>query len=338
MASAGWLLWAVIIAALFFDYVNGFHDTANAIATTVLTGALSIPMAIFMAAGLNFAGAFFSHAVAKTIAHDIVDKARFDVSLGTILAALLAAIAWNLITWRQGLPSSSSHALIGGIIGAVVGQALIQHHRLDVFLAKGITKTAIALVISPIFGFLVGHLFMVGLMWIFRHTAPSKLTRSFKFFQVLSAASMALSHGTNDTQKTMGVITMALLSAGYLKTADIPGWVVVVCAAAMAFGTAAGGWRIIKTVGRKVMTLQPVHGFAAETSGAAVIFAASFFGAPVSTTHVISSSIMGVGSAQSFSGVRWNVVRQIIGAWVLTFPVTAVLAALCTVLLHPLLG
>lgn len=320
MANVSFLLVAVILAALFFDYVNGFHDTANAIATTVLTGALSIPMAIFMAAGLNFAGAFMNQAVATTIGKGIVPPGV--VTLGTILAALLGAIIWNLITWWQGMPSSSSHALIGGIVGAVIGQGGFH----DLHFA-GLKKIGLALVISPILGLIVGHLFMISLMWIFRRTAPSRLTTGFKFFQVLSAGSMALSHGGNDTQKTMGIITMALASAGVISDFHIPLWVIITCATAMAVGTAAGGWRIIKTVGRKVLTLQPVHGFAAETSGAAVIFAATALGAPVSTTHVISSSIMGVGSAQRINGVRWNVVGQILQAWLLTLPVTAAMSA-----------
>lgn len=331
MASSTWLLLAVIGAALFFDYVNGFHDTANSIATTVLTGALSIPMAIFMAAGLNFAGAFLNEAVAKTIGKGIV--APSAITLATILAALLGAIVWNLLTWWWGIPSSSSHALIGGLVGSVLGQGLF--HELQ---WGGLKKIFIILIVSPLLGFLVGHLFMVGLMWIFRRTAPSKLTRSFKVIQVLSAASMALSHGGNDTQKTMGIITMALASAGYLQgDFHIPLWVVVSCALAMAMGTAAGGWKIIKTLGRGVMELQPVHGFAAETSGAAVIFAATALGAPVSTTHVISSSIMGVGSAQRMNGVRWKVVGSIVQAWLLTLPLTALISAGIAFALHLLL-
>jgi len=331
MASSVVLLWAVVITALFFDYVNGFHDTANSIATTVLTGALSIPMAIFMAAGLNFAGAFLNQAVATTIGKGIVEPTA--ITLSAILAALLGATVWNLLTWWWGIPSSSSHALIGGLVGAVVARGgWNQLHP------AGLGKIGIALLISPLLGFFVGHLFMVGLMWVFRHTAPSKLTRSFKAIQVLSAASMALSHGGNDTQKTMGIITMALVSAGTLTEFHIPILVVVACALAMAMGTAAGGWKIIRTMGRGVMELQPVHGFAAETSGAAVIFAATALGAPVSTTHVISSSIMGVGSAQSFNGVRWKIVGNILQAWLLTLPMTALISAAIAFLLKLALG
>jgi PiT family inorganic phosphate transporter len=321
------LLWAVVLTALFFDYVNGFHDTANSIATTVLTGALSIPMAIFMAAGLNFAGAFLNEAVAKTMGRGIV--APEVMTLGTILSALLGAIIWNLLTWWFGIPSSSSHALIGGLVGSAIGQG--QFYALEF---RGLAKIGLILVVSPILGFAVGHLFMIGLMWIFRRTAPSKLTRSFKVIQILSAASMALSHGGNDTQKTMGIITMALASSGVIADFHVPLWVIVACASAMAMGTAAGGWKIIKTLGRGVMELQPVHGFAAETSGAAVIFAATALGAPVSTTHVISSAIMGVGSAQRMNHVRWKIVWSIVQAWLLTLPITALISAAIAYLLN----
>lgn len=332
MASSSiWVIGILVLLAISFDYINGFHDTANSIATTVLTGALSIPWAILLAASLNFVGAFMSKAVATTIGKGIVAPGKID--LITVLAALVGAIVWNLLTWWKGLPSSSSHALIGGIIGAVAAR-----HGFGEFEMDGLKKIAIALVLSPILGFLFGHLMMVATYWIFRHTAPTKINRWFKFFQVLSASSMALSHGGNDAQKTMGLITMALVAGGYVKTEGgqfpIPFWVVLSCATAMGLGTAAGGWRIIKTVGRKVLALQPVHGFAAETSGAAVIFAATAMGAPVSTTHVISGSIMGVGSAQGLNRVRWNVVRQIVSAWILTLPASAVVAAIISWLLY----
>jgi inorganic phosphate transporter, PiT family len=324
MASGSlWLIWTVVLIALAFDYINGFHDTANSIATTVLTGALSIPWAILLAASLNFLGAFMSKAVATTIGKGIVDPGF--LTLTTVLAALLGAIIWNLLTWWKGLPSSSSHALIGGLVGAVWAQVGIHH-----FQTAGLKKVALSLLISPVIGFVFGNLFMTALFWIFRHTGPGKLNRYFKFFQVLSAASMALSHGANDAQKTMGIIAMALVAGSVTKAGEqlpIPFWVVFACAAAMALGTAGGGWRIIKTMGRKVLTLQPVHGFAAETAGATVIFIATAFGAPVSTTHVISGSVMGVGSSQRLSNVRWNIVRQIVSAWVLTLPASALLAA-----------
>ncbi len=324
MASSVWLIWVLVGTALIFDYINGFHDTANSIATTVLTGALRIPYAIFLAASLNFVGAFMSKGVATTIGKGIVDPSKVD--LQTVFAALIGAIIWNILTWLKGLPSSSSHALIGGIVGAVAAR-----HGFHNFHLAGLKLIAIALITSPILGFIVGHLMMVVTYWLFRRTAPSKLNRWFKVFQVLSASSMALSHGGNDAQKTMGLITMALVAGGFVVPQGgafpIPLWVVVACASAMALGTAAGGWRIIKTVGRKVLSLQPVHGFAAETSGAAVIFAATAFGAPVSTTHVISAAIMGVGSSQGLKGVRWSIVKQIVGAWVLTLPASALMAA-----------
>ena len=324
MASTSlWLIWAVVLIALAFDYINGFHDTANSIATTVLTGALRIPWAILLAASLNFTGAFFSKAVATTIGKGIVDPGI--LSLTTVLAALIGAIIWNLLTWWKGLPSSSSHALIGGLVGAVAAQVGFQH-----FQVAGLKKVGLALLISPLIGFLFGNLFMTALYWMFRHIGPGQLNRYFKFFQVLSAASMALSHGANDAQKTMGIIAMALVAGTAAPGAaelPIPFWVVFACASAMALGTAGGGWRIIRTMGRNVLTLQPVHGFAAETAGASVIFIATAFGAPVSTTHVISSSVMGVGSCQRLNNVRWNIVRQIIFAWVLTLPASALIAA-----------
>ena len=330
MASI-WLVGLVVVTALAFDYINGFHDTANSIATTVLTGALSIPMAIFLAASLNFVGAFMNEAVANTIGKGIVDP--HAVTLSAVWAALLGAIIWNLITWWKGLPSSSSHALIGGIVGAVVAR-----HGFSVFHMAGLKLVGLALLISPFLGFVIGQLFMVSILWVFRRAQPTRLNRYFKVIQVFSAASMAISHGSNDAQKTMGIITMALASGGYLPSFHVPLWVIVVCAGAMATGTAAGGWRIIKTVGRKVISLQPVHGFAAETAGAAVIFAASSLGAPVSTTHVISSSIMGVGSAQKMKGVRWNIVRQIVSAWILTLPVAALLSGIISWILIPIMG
>ena len=321
-----WLMASVVILALAFDYINGFHDTANSIATTVLTGALSVPKAIFLAASLNFAGALMSKGVATTIGKGIVDPKV--ISLHVIIAALLAAITWNLLTWWWALPSSSSHAIIGGLIGAVFAE-----HGFGKFEIAGIKKIGIALFTSPIVGLLAGYFLMVAITWIFRHSRPTKVNRFFKIFQVLSASSMAISHGENDAQKTMGVITMALASGGFIDSFKIPLWVMLACATAMALGTAAGGWRIIKTVGRKVMVMHPVHGFAAETAGAATIFAATAFGAPISTTHVISSAIMGVGMVRSLKGVRWTIVQQIVSAWVMTLPVTAILGALLVYLI-----
>jgi len=327
MANPLWIFILFVATALFFDYINGFHDTANSIATTVLTGALSIPKALMLAAALNFTGAFLDKAVATTIGKGIVDP--HTVTLSVIFSALLGAIAWNLITWWKGLPSSSSHALIGGIVGAVVAR-----YGFGVFHPSGLKLIIAALLLSPLMGLVVGHLFMTAIGWIFRQFRPSALNHYFKFFQILSASAMALAHGANDAQKTMGLITMALASAGFLPGFEVPLWVVAACATAMALGTAAGGWRIIKTVDRQVLSLQPVHGFAAETSGAGVIFLATALGAPVSTTHVISSAIMGVGSAQRLSGVRWNVAKQIVFAWMLTLPISALFAGTASWLFH----
>jgi len=315
---SGVLMYCVVIAALVFDYINGFHDTANAIATSVLTRALSIPLAILMAAGLNFLGALLSTAVAHTIGTGIV--APETVTEQVILAAMLGAISWNLITWWLGLPSSSSHALIGGVIGAVVA-----FKGFSALNGSGLLKIGISLVVSPILGLVIGYFFMVGVYWVFRKKSPDRLNRWFKRIQVISAGFMALTHGSNDAQKTMGIITMTLVAGGVLSSFTVPLWVIIACGMAMALGTAAGGWRIIRTVGKKIMGLRPVHGFASETSAALVITAATLMGAPVSTTHVISSSIMGVGSSQNLYGIRWGVVKNIALAWLFTLPCSAVI-------------
>jgi PiT family inorganic phosphate transporter len=313
------LVWAIVAAALLFDYINGFHDTANAIATTVLTGALSVGKAIFLAASLNFIGALLSKAVATTIGKGIVEPTV--VTPQVVLAAILGAIIWNLLTWYYGMPSSSSHGLIGGIIGAVIA-----FQGFGSFKVEGLKMIGLALLISPILGLLVGYFSMVAIYWIFRHSSPGPLNKWFRIIQILSASAMALTHGGNDAQKSMGVITMALVSGGVLNSFHIPLWVVIACAASMALGTAGGGWRIIRTVGRKVIGLMPVQGFAAETSGALVIFAATHFGAPISTTHVITSAITGVGTARRLKAIRWGVVQQIVFAWVMTLPCSALFA------------
>lgn len=324
---------AVVFAALAFDFINGFHDTANAIATSVLTKALTIPAAILMAAALNFVGALVSHEVAYTIGKDIVEPTA--VTHGVVLAALLGAIGWNLITWYYGLPSSSSHALFGGIVGAAglsqLGWSLeagtfglTMHY--GVFRAAGFEKTLLGLVLSPIAGYVGGFFLMVLLLWIFRKASPWGINHWFRYLQVGSAAVMAFSHGANDAQKSMGVITMALVATGTLSTFEIPLWVKLACAGAMALGTAMGGWRIIKTIGRNVMELKFIHGFAAETAAAAVILSATKLGAPISTTHVISSSIMGVSSARRLSSVRWKIAGRIVSAWIITIPASATLA------------
>ena len=323
-----------IIGALGFSFITGFHDAANAIATSVLTRALSIRNAILMAAGLNLLGGLISVAVATTIGRGIVRTEYINPNV--VLAALVGAVLWNLITWRLGLPSSSTHAIVGGIVGAAAARGteigvlngyVFWHFPYQMYIATGLVKIFLALIISPIVGLVGAWLFMVLLYHIFGKVAPSKLNRPFRRLQVLSAGYMAFSHGTNDAQHSMGMITMALVAAGHLSSFNIPAWVKVICACFMAFGTAAGGWRIIKTVGRKVMELQPIHGFAAETAAATVIQICTHLGAPISTTHVISSAIMGVGVSRRLSAVRWGVVGNILGAWILTLPMAALIAA-----------
>jgi len=325
------MLVLVIIAALVFDYINGFHDTANAIATCVSTRALSVKAAIFMAAILNFAGAMVSTKVAATIGKGIVDKD--NVTQMVVLAGILGAIIWDVVTWYYGLPSSSSHAIIGGIMGAVMA-----HAGMAALHWAGLKKIILALIISPVIGTIFGFIFMVIIFWTFRKSAPSGLNKNFRRLQVVSAAFMAFSHGTADAQKSMGVITMALLSYGVIPVFDVPVWVKISCAVAMGIGTAAGGWRIIKTVGHDFVKLQPVHGFCVETASAGVILGASSLGMPVSTTHVITSTILGVGLSKRISAVNWTVAQRILVAWVLTIPASAIAAFASYLLLSPFLG
>lgn len=325
------MLVLVIAAALVFDYVNGFHDTANAIATCISTRALSVKAAIIMAAGLNFAGAMISTKVASTIGKGIVDPA--NVTQMVVLSGIVGAIIWDLITWYYGLPSSSSHAIIGGIMGAVIA-----HAGIATLHWKGLEKIVLALVLSPVVGTTLGFSFMVVMMWCFRNTSPYLLNRSFRRLQILSAAVMAFSHGTADAQKSMGVITMALVSYGYLSSFQVPPWVMIACALAMALGTAAGGWRIIKTVGRDFVRLQPVHGFCVETASAGVILGAASFGLPTSTTHVITSSILGVGLTKRMSAVNWVLAYRILGAWIMTIPASGLVAFMAYTVLNPFLG
>jgi len=325
------MLFLVVGAALVFDYINGFHDTANAIATCISTRALSVKAAIIMAAGLNFAGAMISTKVASTIGKGIVDPA--NVTQMVVLAGIVGAIIWDLITWYYGLPSSSSHAIIGGIMGAVIA-----HTGMAMLHWKGLEKIVLALVLSPVIGTTLGFLFMVGMLWRFRNTSPSLLNKNFRRMQILSAAVMAFSHGTADAQKSMGVITLALVSYGYLSSFVVPPWVMILCATAMALGTAAGGWRIIKTVGRDFVKLQPVHGFCVETASAGVILGASFFGLPTSTTHVITSSILGVGLSKRMSAVNWVLASRILVAWVLTIPASGLMAYVTYMVMSPFLG
>jgi len=325
------LLVAVIVAALLFDYINGFHDTANAIATCVSTRALSVRNAIIMAAVLNFVGAMISTKVATTIGKGIVDAS--SITQMVVLAGVLGAIVWNLVTWYYGLPSSSSHAIIGWLAGSVVA-----HAGSGALHWAGLKKIIMVLLISPVVGAFFGFVFMVMMMWIFRNSAPYGLNKNFRKLQVVSAAVMAFSHGTADAQKSMGVITMALVSYGTLTTFDVPTWVKIACAVAMAFGTAAGGWRIIKTVGHDFVKLQPVHGFCVETASAGVILGASAMGLPTSTTHVITSAILGVGLSKRMSAVNWTVAYRIVCAWIITIPASASMGFLSYTVLSPFLG
>jgi PiT family inorganic phosphate transporter len=325
------ILLAVLGLAVAFDYINGFHDTANAIATSVSTRALKPHWAIAMSAVANFAGALTGTEVAKTIGSGLIDsRAESQV---VVIAALIGAIAWNLLTWRLGLPSSSSHALIGGLLGAGAVAAGFGTWNLN----GVVGKVLVPLVTSPIAGLLLGFLVMALILNVFRRGHPKLMNDRFRRLQVISAAFMAFSHGSNDAQKTMGVMTLALVTAGVIPEFKVPLPVIIAAATAMSLGTAAGGWRIIRTMGTKVVKLDPVHGFAAETSAASIIIVASHFGMPVSTTHVISSAIMGVGATGRLSAVRWGVARSIAGAWVLTLPAAGLTAAIVYLLLRPVL-
>jgi PiT family inorganic phosphate transporter len=321
------MLVGVIALAVVFDYINGFHDTANAIATSVATRALHPRHAILMAASFNFIGAFAGTAVATTIGAGLVDEQT--TTQVVIAAALIGAITWNLITWYVGLPSSSSHALIGGLFGATLVAA-----GPSAFKPEGVVnKVLIPMVTSPAIGFVGAFVLMVALYWIFRRAPRRRTNNAFRRLQVGSAGFMAFSHGSNDAQKTMGIITLALFSAGLIETVTVPTWVIIVSASALSLGTAVGGWRIMHTMGQRVVKLEPVHGFAAETTAASVLFVTAHFGMPVSTTHVISSAIMGVGSARGVRGVRWGVARSILIAWVITIPAAGFVAAVAWILM-----
>jgi PiT family inorganic phosphate transporter len=329
------LLVLVVVAALVFDYINGFHDAANAVATVVSTGVLPLRTAILLAALLNLAGALTGTAVAATIGKGLIEPGA--VTQVVVLSSLLGAILWNLVTWYFGIPSSSSHALVGGLVGSALAHAGGRSIRSD-----GLIKVVESLVVSPLVGFGLGFILMVLISWVCRGMSPSRLSRTFRRLQVASAGFMALSHGSNDAQKTMGIIAMSLAvySGGSRASQhfEVPLWVMLACAVAMGAGTMAGGVRIIKTMGTKIIDLKPVHGFAAETGAAVTILAASHLGLPVSTTHVISGAIMGVGSSQRVSAVRWGVTARIAWAWVLTIPVSEGVAWGCYRLLGLLLG
>lgn len=320
------LVIVVVILALAFDFINGFHDTANAIAASVSTGVLTPRRAILMAAVLNFVGALVGTEVAKTIGKGIIDTSIMApgniVGQWVVIAALVSAIAWNLLTWWWGLPSSSSHAIIGGLIGAAVaGYGWSSLHW------EGVEKIFFFLVASPLIGGFISFMIMVALMWIFRRALPSTVTNLFRPLQVFAAGFMAFSHGMNDAQKAMGIITLALVAGGFLTVFTVPLWVKLAAAAAMALGTSAGGWKIIKTMGTRIVKLQPINGFASDTAAALTISGATAFGLPVSTTHVVSGAIMGVGATRRLSAVRWGVAGNMVLAWVFTIPITAILAA-----------
>ena len=312
---------ALVALALLFDFMNGFHDAANAIATVVSTGVLKPGQAVVWAAFFNFlAVAIFHLKVAATVGSGIVSPESIDQRV--IFGALMGAVIWNGITWYYGIPSSSSHALIGGLIGATVSQA-----GTGPLIASGIIKTAVFIVVSPILGMTLGLLIMVALSWIFFRSTPRRVDRWFRRLQLLSSALYSLGHGSNDAQKTMGIIWLLLIAAGVTTKDHLPNWVIVSCYVAIALGTLFGGWRIVKTMGQKITKLKPVGGFAAETGGALTLFLASNFGIPVSTTHTITGAIVGVGAAQRVKAVRWGVAGNIVAAWVLTIPAAAIMAA-----------
>lgn len=331
--GVGYIIVIVVVLALAFDFINGFHDTANSIATTVSTRVLSPRQAILMAACLNFVGALTSEKVAKTISKGLVQG---SLEQYVIAATLIAAIIWNLITWYFGIPSSSSHALIGGLVGSSIAYA----GSFQIVTWKGVVdKVVIPLFTSPVIGFLIGYLVMSLLYHILRRFSQHTVNKLASKLQIFSAAFMAYSHGNNDAQKSMGIITLALISAGLIPgDSGVPLWVKGACAIAMALGTSVGGWKIIKTMGVNMIRLAPINGFAAETSAAVVIETMTHFGAPVSTTHVISTAIMGVGASKRLSAVRWALARNIVWAWVLTIPVTALLGAGVTMVMKSFVG
>jgi PiT family inorganic phosphate transporter len=313
---------AVVVVALVFDYTNGFHDAANAIATSVSTRALTPRVALVMAAVMNFVGAFLGQEVAQTVG-DVISPDAGSHGLVVVMAGLIGAITWNLITWYFGLPSSSSHALIGGLVGAAVASGSLVKWSVIV------DKILIPMVASPLFGFAAAFVLMTAILWIFRKRNPHKVNRGFRFAQTVSAAAMALGHGLQDAQKTMGVIFLALLTGGFVTADDpLPLWVIFSAAAAISLGTYSGGWRIMRTLGRRIIHLDPARGFASETIAAGVLYTTAFvFSAPISTTHTITSAVMGAGATKRVSAVRWGVARSIVTAWVLTFPAAGFVAA-----------
>ncbi|WP_295953562.1 inorganic phosphate transporter [Rhodoferax sp.] len=327
MATVQVSLWVVVVLvalALLFDFMNGFHDAANSIATVVSTGVLKPGQAVVFAAFFNFVAIFIFHlSVAATVGKGIADPGVIDVHV--VFGALIGAIFWNFVTWYYGIPSSSSHALIGGIVGAVMGKA-----GSSALVSSGILKTVAFIFISPVLGFLLGSLMMVAVAWIWRRATPSKVDRWFRRLQLVSAGAYSLGHGGNDAQKTISIIWMLLIATGYSASTDTapPTWAIVCCYTAIAAGTMFGGWRIVKTMGQKITKLKPVGGFCAETGGALTLFLATAMGVPVSTTHTITGAIVGVGSTQRASAVRWGVAGTIVWAWIFTIPASAFVAAI----------
>ncbi len=322
--AALWVVMLLVALAILFDFMNGFHDAANSIATVVSTGVLKPGQAVVFAAFFNFIAIFIFHlSVATTVGKGIVQPGVVDTHV--VFGALIGAITWNVVTWYYGIPSSSSHALIGGIVGAVLAKS-----GASVLIAGGILKTVAFIFISPLLGFLLGSLMMVAVAWIFRRTRPSRVDKWFRRLQLVSAGAYSLGHGGNDAQKTIGIIWMLLIATGYTAASDAspPIWAIVSCYVAIAMGTMFGGWRIVKTMGQKITKLKPVGGFCAETGGALTLFIATALGIPVSTTHTITGAIVGVGSTQRASAVRWGVAGNIVWAWILTIPASATVAAL----------
>jgi PiT family inorganic phosphate transporter len=322
----------VIVFAVGFDYTNGFHDAANAIATSVSTRALSPKAALLMAAMMNLLGAFLGTSVASTVGSGIIAAPQGLSGLIVVLCALIGAIVWNLVTWYFGLPSSSSHALIGGLVGAALASAN------TVKWGGVLEKVIIPMLVSPVVGFLLAYLVMIALLWIFKDARPTKVNRGFRTAQTVSAAAMALGHGLQDAQKTMGVIVLALVVGGFHQGTEVPWWVILISAGALSAGTYSGGWRIMRTLGRRIIDLDPPRGFTAEATASSILYTTAFvFAAPISTTQTITSAILGVGATKRLSAVRWSVAGNIAVAWVLTLPAAGLCAAVSFWILHPLL-
>ncbi|MWV47079.1 inorganic phosphate transporter [Paenibacillus sp. HJL G12] len=321
--SSIFVIGIVIFLALAFDFINGFHDTANAIATSVSTRALKPRTAIILAAAMNFLGAILFTGVAKKIGGSVTDPTTLDNGLEVVTATLLAAIIWNLATWWLGIPSSSSHALIGALAGAVFVGAGSDHLKWS-----GFIEIVEGLLLSPLIAFVIGYIIMTILKWIFAKKSPHTVNKGFRTMQILTAAAQSFTHGTNDAQKAMGIITFALVTSGHLESLEVPLWVKIAAATSMALGTSIGGWKIIKTMGTKIFKIEPIHGFAADFTSASVIFGATLLHLPVSTTHAVTSAILGVGSAKRFSEVKWSLAGRIVITWFITIPISAILAGI----------